>query len=104
MGETSAVRDHGIPYRGDRRSSLFNLQAMVFLSPRFSSRPVLGNPTKVYIEDNRERAYGFPIIDQVDLVPTLAALFAFPIPKNNLGKIIPELLNRRSGNEVFKYV
>lgn len=31
-------------------------------------------------------------IFQIDLVPTLSALFNFPIPKNNLGVIIPEVL------------
>lgn len=31
-------------------------------------------------------------IFQIDLVPTLSALFNFPIPKNNLGIIIPDVL------------
>lgn len=31
-------------------------------------------------------------IDQIDLVPSLAALFGFPIPKNSLGKLIPDFL------------
>jgi phosphatidylinositol glycan class O len=30
-------------------------------------------------------------IAQIDVVPTLALLFGIPIPKNNLGTIIPEL-------------
>lgn len=34
----------------------------------------------------------FTSILQIDLVPTLAALLNFPIPKNNLGVIIPEIL------------
>lgn len=33
------------------------------------------------------------LIDQIDLVPTLSALLNFPIPKNNVGIIIPHVLN-----------
>lgn len=40
---------------------------------------------------------GYPIIDQIDIVPTLATLFAFPIPKNNLGKIIYNLHGTDNG-------
>ena len=33
-----------------------------------------------------------PYVYQVDLVPTLAMLFGIPIPQNNMGRIIPEIL------------
>lgn len=39
---------------------------------------------------------GYPVVDQVDLVPTLASLFGFPIPKNSLGKIIPAIFQKLS--------
>lgn len=31
---------------------------------------------------------GYPVVDQIDLVPTLSYFFGFPIPKNSLGKPI----------------
>lgn len=41
----------------------------------------------------------FSPISQIDLVPTLAALLNFPIPKNNNGIIIPELLDLWKSND-----
>lgn len=40
---------------------------------------------------NQEYSY-YDKINQIDLVPTLAALLSFPIPKNNLGVMIPSFL------------
>ncbi|KAJ1915879.1 major facilitator super transporter protein [Tieghemiomyces parasiticus] len=38
----------------------------------------------------------YGIVNQVDLVPTLSVLFGTPIPRNNLGALIPALLTGRS--------
>jgi ethanolaminephosphotransferase len=46
---------------------------------------------------NQPTRFGYPVIDQVDIVPTLATLFAFPIPKNNLGKIILDVVKPQMG-------
>lgn len=51
--------------------------------------------------DDREKVFGFPVVDQTDLVPTLATLFSVPIPKNSLGKIIPDLFLRLSTGTCF---
>lgn len=62
---------------------------MLFVSPKFGklslksvSAPVANAPDYSYFSE----------INQIDLVPTLAALLNFPIPKNNLGVIIKEHL------------
>ncbi|KAI7897734.1 alkaline-phosphatase-like protein [Cokeromyces recurvatus] len=80
--------DHGMNEKGNHGgSSIGETSAgLVFLSPAFEAQPL-----KYQWELERSRTLGFPIVDQIDLVPTLATLFSFPIPKNNLGKIILEL-------------
>lgn len=42
---------------------------------------------------------GYPIVNQIDIVPTLASLLSFPIPKNNLGKVIIDLLKTEDGKQ-----
>jgi ethanolamine phosphate transferase 2 subunit G len=69
---------------------------LAFLSPRFESRPT--KYQKLALMDlNQPTRFGYPVIDQVDIVPTLATLFAFPIPKNNLGKIILDVVKPQMG-------
>ncbi|KAI8058701.1 alkaline-phosphatase-like protein [Gilbertella persicaria] len=88
--------DHGMNEKGNHGGSSIGetSAALVFLSSTFESLPSKQPPL---IDLNREHIYGFPIIDQIDLVPTLASLFAFPVPKNNLGKMIPELYQTKQG-------
>lgn len=63
---------------------------MVFASPKLKN--ILGqNSLQAPVHDKEDFVF-YRLIDQIDLVPTLAALFGFPIPKNNLGKLIPEFL------------
>ncbi|KAI8642444.1 alkaline-phosphatase-like protein [Parasitella parasitica] len=77
--------DHGMNEKGNHGgSSIGETSAgLVFMSPRFESRPFKQN----YVQ----RTLEIPVIDQIDIVPTLATLFSFPIPKNNLGKVILDL-------------
>ncbi|CEP09661.1 hypothetical protein [Parasitella parasitica] len=77
--------DHGMNEKGNHGgSSIGETSAgLVFMSPRFESGPVKQNSST--------RALEFLTIDQIDIVPTLATLFSFPIPKNNLGKVILQL-------------
>ncbi|KAI8997774.1 alkaline-phosphatase-like protein, partial [Pilobolus umbonatus] len=83
--------DHGMNEIGNHGGSSTEetSAAMVFLSPQFESRPSLHK--KASIIEKRPMVMGFPVIDQIDIVPTLASLFSFPIPKNNLGKLIPDI-------------
>ncbi len=61
---------------------------MLFLSPKFrditSGLPCPGNS----IEDFQF----YTTVEQSDIVPTLAGLLGFPVPQNNLGVFIPDLL------------
>ncbi|KAI9269137.1 alkaline-phosphatase-like protein [Phascolomyces articulosus] len=94
--------DHGMNEAGNHGGSSIGetSAALVFLSPRFESRPIINNNinSKFNFEFSEDdtRIFGFPVIDQIDVVPTLASLFSFPIPKNSLGKVIPELLQRNN--------
>lgn len=88
------VGNHGGSSEGETRPG------MVFMSPKFSqitkgqACPVLPNNHVNY----------YSSISQIDLVPTLAALFNFPIPKNNLGVMIPELLDLWPSEELKRNV
>jgi ethanolaminephosphotransferase len=69
----------------------------VFLSPKFESRPSI-KKQPLFVKENQDTVLGYPIIDQIDIVPTLATLFSFPIPRNNLGKVIFNLYGSEHGN------
>lgn len=90
--------DHGMNEKGNHGgSSIGETSAgLVFMSPRFESRPSK-KQRQFGPFTPQESVLGFPVIDQIDIVPTLAALFSFPIPKNNLGKVILELYPFKQG-------
>lgn len=81
--------DHGMNEQGNHGgSSIGETSAgLVLLSPKFVTRPTLKS-RKPFWFASQPTALGHPIVDQIDIVPTLSALFGFPIPKNNLGKTI----------------
>ena len=62
--------------------------ALVFMSPKIQTiSRGLDCPLAV-TEDYRY----YTEVEQSDLVPTLANLLGFPVPLNNLGVVIPDLL------------
>jgi len=62
--------------------------ALTFISPKFKSA-FEGHTSPV----NHAVDYQYyDTVEQSDIVPTLAALLGFPVPLNNLGVIIPSLL------------
>ncbi|KAI9250632.1 alkaline-phosphatase-like protein [Sporodiniella umbellata] len=81
--------DHGMNKNGNHGGSSIEetSAALVFFSPKFQSRSQLNRGNS-----DQEMVMGYPVIDQIDLVPTLASLLSFPIPKNSLGKIIIDLM------------
>ncbi|KAI8074405.1 hypothetical protein BC940DRAFT_288156 [Gongronella butleri] len=96
--------DHGMNDAGNHGGSSLGetSTAMLFASPRFYSRPVIRRankesalPSALDYERDRD-VFGYPVIDQVDLVPTLSLLFGVPIPKNNLGSVILPLFDRHA--------
>lgn len=45
----------------------------------------------------------YDMVEQSDIAPTLAALLGFPIPKNNLGVLIPAFLPMWSSSKFFAF-
>lgn len=81
--------DHGMTLSGDHGGdSEAELDAAVlFYTPL--GFPLL--PTRTELD-----GYSLPSIEQVDLVPTLAALTGIPTPYSNLGVVEPHLLSSTS--------
>ncbi|RYP07496.1 hypothetical protein DL765_009140 [Monosporascus sp. GIB2] len=82
--------DHGMTDRGnhggDTPSELAS--AMIFISPRLQSISK-GLESPLEPEENYEY---YSIINQIDIVPTLAGLLGFPVPANSVGMFVWELL------------
>lgn len=82
--------DHGMNEVGNHGGSSKGETSpgMVLISQKLSDTS-LGSPCPVAHRLNFDY---YNSISQIDIVPTLAALFNFPIPRNNLGVIMPEVL------------
>ncbi|KAJ8307672.1 hypothetical protein KUTeg_014776 [Tegillarca granosa] len=51
-------------------------------------------PGQTFVQNKRQDGLvTFPAIEQIDVVPTLSVLLGLPIPQNNLGKLIDEMLD-----------
>lgn len=93
------IGDHGMNDVGNHGgSSAGETHAgTVFLSPKLSQIPPPRNgmaPFETPLNDDKENTFEYMNqIQQIDLVPTLAALFNVPIPQNSVGIIIPEFLS-----------
>ncbi|KAK3313402.1 alkaline-phosphatase-like protein [Apodospora peruviana] len=83
--------DHGMNDAGNHGASSAGetSPALVFMSPKLQTlwRSI---PPAPLPEDESFQFYDR--VEQSDLAPTLAALLGFPVPKNNLGALIPEFL------------
>ncbi|KAJ5238405.1 hypothetical protein N7468_003024 [Penicillium chermesinum] len=83
--------DHGMDNRGNHGGSLESEMsaALVFMSPLFQRI----SPGQTSPADPNAGEYGYhTVIDQSNIVPTVASLLGIPIPRLNLGVVIPELL------------
>ena len=83
--------DHGMTDTGNHGGSAIGetSTALVFISPKIMTISP-GSPSPV--ESQNDDFQYYKVVEQSDLVPTLAGLLGFPIPLNNLGAFIPELL------------
>ena len=83
--------DHGMTDTGNHGGSAMGetSPALVFISPKIMTISP-GSPSPVESQNNDFQYY--KVVEQSDLVPTLAGLLGFPIPLNNLGVFIAELL------------
>ena len=82
--------DHGMNEGGNHGASSAGevSTALTFISPQL--KPAFeGQPCPV--NDADDFRY-YDVVEQSDIVPSLAALLGFPVPLNNLGVIIPRLL------------
>lgn len=83
--------DHGMNDAGNHGGSTAGetSPALVFISPKLAAiRSGLDTPLPQH-----ENFEYYKKVVQSDVVPTLSALLEFPIPQNNLGVIIPDLLS-----------
>ena len=86
--------DHGMTDEGDHggESQAESTTALFFYSPRslFEHKDVLED---VLLRSGLRNANDrYPLLSQIDVVPTLSLLLGVPIPFGNLGAAVPELL------------
>ncbi|KAG0346959.1 major facilitator super transporter protein [Podila humilis] len=93
--------DHGMNevgnHGGSSRSEIST--AFLFLSPHFEQpdrRTRIKTMLETYRTEHAEKQVDYQYyrtVNQVDLVPTISLLLGLPIPKNSVGKLIPELFD-----------
>ena len=82
--------DHGMNEAGNHGGSSAGevSTALLFVSPKLKSVFAgLASPLS-----SSESFQFYDVVEQSDIAPTLAALLGFPVPRNNLGSIIPSFL------------
>lgn len=82
--------DHGMNEAGNHggSSSGETSPALVFMSPKLRKIPTGSNSPMAIVENFQY----YDVIEQSDLAPTLAGLLGFPVPLNNLGVFIKQML------------
>ncbi|KAH6841078.1 alkaline-phosphatase-like protein [Chaetomium sp. MPI-CAGE-AT-0009] len=82
--------DHGMNDAGNHGASSpgETSPALVFMSPKLRA---LGSSLQSPMPEDESFQY-YSTVEQSDVAPTLAALLGFPVPKNNLGALIPNFL------------
>ncbi|RPB25398.1 alkaline phosphatase-like protein [Terfezia boudieri ATCC MYA-4762] len=85
------VGDHGMNDAGGHGGSTAGetSAAMLFMSPKFKNYTSGGFPAPA--EPHGEFRF-HTLVEQTDITPTLAVLLHFPIPKNNVGRVISNFL------------
>lgn len=82
--------DHGMNDAGNHGGSApgETSPALVFISPKLKNIVQNSENPLPTIEDFQY----YKTVEQSDIVPTLAGLLGFPVPRNNLGAFIPDFL------------
>jgi ethanolaminephosphotransferase len=82
--------DHGMNDAGNHGASSpgETSPALVFISPKLRE---LKRNLQSPLPETEDFQY-YSTVEQSDLAPTLAALLGLPVPKNNLGALIPGFL------------
>ncbi|KAI9232514.1 MAG: hypothetical protein BYD32DRAFT_428183 [Podila humilis] len=102
--------DHGMNevgnHGGSSRSEIST--AFLFMSPHFQQPSMsarikaIMDPYRVESVQDQEEYQYYKSVSQVDLVPTISLLLGLPIPKNSVGKLIPELFDEYSDLEKLR--
>lgn len=92
--------DHGMNDAGNHGGAApgETSAALTFISPKLSN---VMKGAQAPIEARSDFAY-YKVVEQSDIVPTLASLLGFPVPLNNLGVFIPEFLNFWTTSKVLQ--
>jgi ethanolaminephosphotransferase len=85
--------DHGMNEGGNHGGSApgETSPALVFMSPKLKKVTHFTNRTSPIKPKGGEFQY-YRMVEQSDIAPTLAGLLGFPVPRNNLGVFIQEML------------
>ena len=83
--------DHGMNDAGNHGGSADGetSPALIFISPKLQT---ISKGTECPVIEPKANFHYYSMVEQSDIAPTLAGLLGFPIPLNNLGVFIPELL------------
>lgn len=83
--------DHGMNEAGNHGGSAEGetSPALVFMSPKLQT---ISNGSQCPVALPESTFSYYTTVEQSDIAPTLAGLLGFPIPLNNLGVFIPDLL------------
>ncbi|KAF9354844.1 major facilitator super transporter protein [Mortierella sp. AD094] len=102
--------DHGMNevgnHGGSSRSEIST--SFLFMSPIFERTDnkakiqTMIDPYRQGVRLEREEYEYYKSVSQVDLVPTLSLLMGLPIPKNSVGKLIPELFSDLTETEKLR--
>ncbi|KAH3900566.1 related to GPI ethanolamine phosphate transferase 2 [Saccharomycodes ludwigii] len=94
--------NHGGSSNGETSAGL----CFVSKRPNFVPDSQRGSKHNIHlpIEKYNENYAYLDKVSQIDLVPTIMSLFDLPIPKNNVGVIIPQLLSSFSDSEKNFYL
>ncbi|KAF9322088.1 major facilitator super transporter protein [Podila horticola] len=102
--------DHGMNevgnHGGSSRSEISS--AFLFMSPHFelpttsAGIKAMVDPYRAEALQDQEEYQYYRSVNQVDLVPTISLLLGLPIPKNSVGKLIPELFDEYSDLEKLR--
>lgn len=82
--------DHGMNDAGNHGGSApgETSPALIFISPMIQT---ISHGLECPLACAQEYRY-YTVVEQSDIVPTLAGLLGFPVPLNNLGVFIPDML------------
>ena len=83
--------DHGMNDAGNHGGSADGetSPALIFISPKLRT---ISKGSECPVLQPVDDFHYYSAVEQSDIVPTLAGLLGFPIPLNNLGIFIPDLL------------